>query len=102
MVKLNLIGGRRMGFDFLKYKGRPLIRCKDQIFYGDPSNSQVTLIHVDSEDDGIPNKLSVGLISSASAKKGNIFNPVKYSMKDSLFECIDLASAWLDRAEKSN
>ena len=91
-----------MGFDFLKYKGRPLVRCKDQIFYGDPSNPQVILIHIDFEKEGLPVKLSVGLINTASAKKGNIFNPIKYSMKDSLFECIDLASAWLDRAEKSN
>lgn len=91
-----------MGFDFLRYKGRPLVRCKDQIFYGDPSNSQVILIHIDSENEGVPSKLSIGLINTASAKKGNIFNPIRYSMKDSLFECIDLASAWLDRAEKSS
>ena len=91
-----------MGFNFLKYRGKPLVRCKDQIFYGDPSNPQVILIHIDSESEGIPDRLSVGLIDTVSAKKGNIFNPIKYSIKDSLFECIDLASAWLDRAEKSS
>ncbi len=102
MIKSNSIGGRQMGFDFLRYKGRPLVRCKDQIFYGNPSNPQVILIHIDSENEGIPVRLSVGLIDTSNAKKGNIFNPIKYSMKDSLFECIDLASAWLDRTEKSS
>lgn len=89
---------------FLVYRGRPLVRCKDQIFYGDPSKSQIILIHVDSESTSspsVPDKLSIGLFNSLAAFKGHIFKPLKYSVKNSLFESLDLASAWLDRVESS-
>lgn len=89
-----------MSSDFLIYKGRPLVRCKKQIFYGSPSNSQIALINIDSEDSmHIPNKLSVGLVNSFAASKGSIFKPIKYSIKNSLFESLDLASVWLERSE---
>jgi len=92
-----------MSSGFLSYKGRPLVRCKNQIFYGTPSNPQIVLISIDSEDDAhIPAKLSVGLVNSFAASKGSIFKPSKYSVKNSLFESLDLASAWLERSENDN
>ena len=93
-----------MDSGFFNYKGRPLARCKDRIFYGDPSNSKIIFIHIDefSDGNGIPIKLSIGLVNSLAASTGSIFKPIKYSVKNSLFESLDLASAWLDRASNGD
>lgn len=91
-----------MESETLFYKKRPLVRCKDDMFYGRVSESHVVLIHVDSKSDDdfkVPNKLSVGLIPTLAASKGNYFKPKKFSEKSSFFEALDLASAWLDRVE---
>ena len=91
-----------MKSEILTYKGRPLVRCKDEFYYGDILKSHVIFIKIDSrmnDASNLPNKLSIGLINSSSAFHGNIFNPAKFSQKSSLFEALDLGSAWLDRVE---
>lgn len=91
-----------MDSKFLSYRGRPLVRCGDEIFYGKSSELQIVFMHIDSKsEDNIPDKVSVGLINSMAAFKGHFFKPLKYSVKSSLFEALDLASAWLDRMEIS-
>lgn len=91
-----------MESETLFYKKRPLVRCKDDVFYGNVSESCVVFMHIDSRSDDdfkIPNKVSVGLIPTLAASKGNYFKPKKFSEKSSFFEALDLASAWLDRVE---
>lgn len=89
-----------METEILNYKGRNLVRCKDDLFYGNVSESKITFLHIDSRNQDnfqTPNKVSVGLVGTLAASRGNIFKPFKFSIKDSLFEALDLACAWLDR-----
>ena len=83
----------------LNYKGRRLVRCKEDFFYGNISEPSIAFLHIDSrsEENFKPNKVSVGLVGTLSASRGNVFKPFKFSVKDSLFEALDLASVWLDR-----
>ena len=89
----------------LNYKGRRLVRCKDDLFYGSVSEPKIAFLHIDSrnEDDfKTPNKVSVGLVGTIAASRGSVFRPFKFSVKDSLYEALDLASAWLDRQSSSS
>lgn len=89
-----------METEILNYKGRHLVRCKDDLFYGNVSEPKITFLHIDSRNQDnfqTPNKVSVGLVGTLAASHGNIFKPFKFSVKDNLFEALDLACAWLDR-----
>ncbi|MBO6126859.1 MAG: hypothetical protein J6P21_02535 [Clostridia bacterium] len=89
----------------LNYKGRRLVRCKDDLFYGNVSEPKIAFLHIDSKiEDNFKthNKVSVGLVGTIAASRGSVFRPFKFSVKDSLYEALDLASAWLDRQSSSN
>lgn len=85
---------------FLRYKGYPLVRNKDEIYYGNMSDQHVVWMQ-------ITEKTNVGGMDIASKVKiyklatDDKLNPleaiVKQSEKDSLYEALDIAYAWLSR-----
>ena len=87
--------------NFLTYKGKPLVRKGNEIYYGDMSEKFVVRFEIlSSEKNGkldIANKVSVKLLKSDTdaPMKDRIS---KESQKDSLFEALDLGFTWLERA----
>lgn len=89
--------------EFLNYKGLPLVRCKDVIYYGNMSDKYVirltVLDSVKSGDIKTATKVKVELILSENAsdiKKA----PVKSSEKNGLYDAMDIGSIWLKRELK--
>ena len=89
---------------FLEYKGKPIVRKGNEIYYGDMSESEVVRFEILSyEKDGkldIANKVSVQLLDSNTDldMKDRI---KKESTKDNLFDALDLGFTWLERALKN-
>lgn len=88
---------------FLEYKGRPLVRCKNTIYYGNMSDPFVICINIlESKKENnldISGKVAVQLLSTdpdASPKE----MVVKKSEKVGLFNALDLGAVWLQRALK--
>ena len=81
----------------LMYKGHPLRRKDDLIYYGDMSDSHIILLQILSTkrvgDMDVATKVSVQLQLTAPDLKSRD-RVVKRSEKDSLYS----ASIWLDRA----
>ena len=66
--------------EFLEYKGRPLVRCGNTIYYGSMADPFVVCLKVQSEKKQV----------------------VKKSEKTGLFNALDLGAVWLERALKKN
>ena len=85
----------------LSYKGRPLVRCNNEIYYGSPTDSHVVFIQILSteEKDGVPvaNKVHVQLLSNDPTLGPNARN-IKQSDKNGLFSALDIGYIWLERA----
>lgn len=85
----------------LMYKGHPLRRKDNLIYYGDMSDSHIILLQILSTkrvgDMDVANKVSVQLQLTAPDLKSRD-RVVKRSEKDSLYSAIDIASVWLERA----
>ena len=80
----------------LMYKGHPLRRKDNLIYYGDMADSQI----MDTKpvgDMNVATKVSIQLQLTAPDLKGRD-RVVKRSEKDSLYAAIDIASVWLERA----
>lgn len=87
--------------EFLGYKGKPLVRCGDTIYYGKMTDPYVVMLQIleteQSHEMQMAKKVSLHLM-----KTDPTCNPleriVKKGEQDSLYKAIDMASAWLDRA----
>lgn len=85
----------------LEYKGHPLRRKDNMIYFGSMSEKYIILLQVlDSKqvkDMNIATKVSVQLqLTDPNLKSRDSI--VKKSEKDSLYAAMDVASVWLDRA----
>ncbi|MDO4154092.1 MAG: hypothetical protein ACI4K8_01530 [Candidatus Fimenecus sp.] len=87
--------------EFLMYKGKPLVRNGDTIYYGNMSDDFVIMMRIASKKEfegyDLASKVTVQLLSTdpdASAKE----RIVKTSEKKGLFAAMDIAEVWLDRA----
>ena len=82
---------------FLNYKGKPLVRKGNEIYYGDMSEAFIVKFELISGD--IDGKVTVTLLDS------NTDAPIKdrtkkESTKDNLFDALDLGFTWLERELK--
>ena len=85
----------------LSYKGRPLRRKDNLIYYGTMAEKYIIMFQVletkKVEGLAVASKVSVQLqLTDPDLKSRD--RVVKKSMKDSLYEAMDVASVWLDRA----
>ena len=89
----------------LEYKGRPLRRKDNLIYYGNMEDKYIILLQVLSskkvDDLDVAEKVSVQLqLTDPELKTRDRI--VKKTEKDGLYAAMDVASVWLERALTSN
>jgi len=85
---------------FPMYKGFPLVRCKNDIYFGDPKDPYVifiTILATDGSEEDIPTRVTVELLATDESI------PIwersqKKSEKNSLYDALDIGLIWLQRA----
>ena len=87
--------------EFSTYKGRPLVRCGDELYYGNMSEPFVIRLQIKT-------KTEVGSIQVADKVIVQLLAPdpdlsprkqlVKSSEKQGLYLAMDIADIWLERA----
>ena len=88
---------------FLEYKGKPLVRKGNEIYYGDMSESFIVrfeiLSYSESGNIQAADKVNIQLLDSNTDldMKDRV---KKESTKDNLFDALDLGFTWLERALK--
>ena len=87
--------------EFLMYKGKPMVRCGNIIYYGNMYDKYVVMMHilesVKKNDMEIASKVLVQLMYTDPDLRAKD-RIVKKSEKDGLYNAIDIASIWLNRA----
>ena len=96
-MKTNGIQGK-----FIEYKGKPLVREGNEIYYGFMSDKYYLFMMIMSEkkatrvDMQIPDKILVQILPTDGS--GNI---EKQKTVSGLYEAFDLGTAWLERANRA-
>lgn len=91
------------GEKFLEYKGKPLVRCGNTVYYGDMNDPYVVCLNIksttDLEDIKLAQDVAIQLISTddSLSPKERI---IKNSEKKGFFTALDLGAAWLERQLK--
>ena len=90
--------------EFSTYKGKPLVRCGDELYYGSMADRFVIRMQIKSKkkvgDIEIADKVVIQLLCTdpnLSPRK----QLVKSSEKNGLYVALDIAEVWLERALKS-
>ena len=90
--------------DFLTYKGRPLVRSGDTIYYGSSSEKYVIMLQILSKKkvagEEVADRISVQLLST-----DDTLPPMerisKKSEKNGLYNALDIGAIWLERSLKT-
>ena len=81
--------------EFLEYKGRPLVRQGDDIYYGDMSDNyyiyMMIMDEVEKDNCTVPSKILVQLLDS------NTKSPKEQKMLTGFKDAFEFADAWLER-----
>lgn len=90
--------------EFSTYKGKPLVRCGDELYYGSMDQRFVIRMQIKSKkqvgDLEVADKVAIQLLCTdpdLSPRK----QLVKSSEKNGLYLALDIADVWLERALKS-
>ena len=89
---------------FLMYKEKPLVRCGNEIYYGNMSEPFVvkfTILSTKKQGDNqLPDRVEVKLLKS-DTQLSDKDRTVKETVKESLFDALDFGFVWLERALKN-
>lgn len=86
--------------EFVEYKGRPIVRQGDDIFYGDLSEKYYVYMMIMSDkkspkgDVNVPGTIMVQLMDSQTKK------PEKQKITNGLAEAFEFAEAWMRYNDK--
>lgn len=86
----------------LEYKGKPLVRQDNELYYGNMSDKFILflMIMAEKEDEKtkttVPGKVMVQIIPTDGSNRVE-----KQGMANGLYEALDLGSAWLERANRA-
>jgi hypothetical protein len=90
-----------MAENFITYKEKPIVRSKNEIYYGDMAEAFVIKFTILSENaNGDPDKIKVELLKSDTSLSDKD-RLVKDTTKSSMFEALDVGFIWLERALKA-
>lgn len=92
-----------MAEQFLTYKGRPLVRGGNTIYYGNMSDDYVCVLQVltEKEENGeqVPDKIQIQLLKT-DPEIPIMERFVKNGERRGLYNAMDIATIWLERALK--
>ena len=89
---------------FLTYKGKPIVRKGNEIYYGNMADSHVIMLRILSTktvgDMEVAEKVVVQLMATDESLPATE-RIIKKSDKIGLYNAMDIAAVWLDRALRS-
>ena len=87
--------------EFLMYKGKPLVRSGDTIYYGNMSDKYVVMLTILSKkthnDIEIADRVAIQLMYTDTDMRTRD-RVVKKSEKNGLYNAMDIGAIWLERA----
>lgn len=87
--------------EFLMYKGKPLVRSGNTLYYGDMSEKYVVMFQIQTfkkvNDLNVADKITVQLLSTDPNLRIRE-RLIKKSEKRGLYNAMDIGSIWLERS----
>lgn len=92
-----------MSQEFFMYREYPLVRSGNQIYYGymsDPYVVMMQIVHQQKSEDSLALADKIQVYQMSTNEPNPMKAIVQKANRSSLYDAVDLAHAWLKRAEK--
>lgn len=89
-----------MSEQFMTYKGRPLVRSKKILYYGDMRDPYVVMLQINNTATAAGTEIAGHIVLQMMSTDTNAAPTemvLKRAERDGLYAALDLASTWLDR-----
>lgn len=87
--------------NILQYKGQPLVKCGNKIYYGDPAEKCILVLTIleEKEKDGemLPTRVLVQVQSTSPELELSADKILKEAEKSSLYDALEIGTVWLAR-----
>lgn len=88
--------------DILMYKGKPLVRCKNVMYYGDPKDKYVAVFRLEDNSPLEDIQISKKVIVELKSNEGKNSMLIRQAERDGLYKALDVGIYWLEQALEMN
>jgi len=85
--------------EIFSYKGKPLLRKDNVIYYGSPEGKYITRFTVEGSDDvsglQVANRVTIDLMTNEGEDRARI---IKQAERNGLYKALDIGCFWLEDA----
>lgn len=84
--------------ELLTYKGKPLLRCGNTIYYGNPEDKYVVTFRLEDQEPLGDLQLSKKVIVELKTNDGSRSALIRQAERDGLYKALDVGIYWLEQA----
>ncbi len=81
----------------MQYKGKPLVRNGNKIYYGNPSDKYILVLTILESKENVPTRINIQIWDTNPDLALKAEKIVKQGEKKDLGEAMDFGVAWLER-----
>ncbi len=84
--------------EYLTYNGKPLLRCGNEIYYGNPEDKYVVIFRIEEQEPFEDIQISKKVIIELKTNEGEKSVLVRQAERDGLYKAFDIGMFWLEQA----
>lgn len=84
--------------EMLTYNGKPLLRCGNEIYYGNPEDKYVVVFRLEDREPLEDLEIAKRVIIELKTNEGKRSQLVRQAERDGLYKAFDIGMFWLEMA----
>lgn len=85
----------------LTYNGKPLVRCGNEIYYGNPTDKYIVVFRLEDREPLEDLEISKRVIIELKTNEGKKSKLIRQAERDGLYKALDIGIFWLEQALES-
>lgn len=82
----------------LTYNGKPLLRCGNEIYYGNPDDKYVVVFRLEDQEPLEDLQISKRVVIELKTNEGKRSQLIRQAERDGLYKALDIGIFWLEQA----
>lgn len=82
----------------LTYNGKPLVRCGNEIYYGNPDDKYVVIFRLEDREPLEDIEIAKRVIIELKTNEGKKSQLIRQAERDGLYKALDIGMFWLEQA----
>ena len=84
--------------EYLTYNGKPLLRCGNQIYYGNPEDKYVVIFRLEDQEPLQDLQIAKRVIIELKTNEGERSRLIRQAEREGLYKAFDIGMFWLEQA----